>query len=892
MEFKSKNSFQSLDKLTVSGKKYNFFNLAKAEKNGLKNINKLPKSIKVLLENLLRFEDDITVNKKQIEAIAEWLKTKSSKQEIAYRPARILLQDYTGIPAVADLAAMRDAVKSKNKDPKKINPLSTVDLVIDHSVMVDNYAKKDSFSKNVQREFDRNGERYSFLKWGQSAFNNFRVVPPGTGICHQVNLEYLSKVVWSSETNGELFAYPDTLVGTDSHTTMVNGLSVLGWGVGGIEAEAAMLGQPISMLIPEVIGFEINGKLTEGTTASDLVLTIVQMLRKKGVVGKFVEFFGSGLKNLSLADRATIANMAPEYGATCGFFPTDDETIKYLKFSGRDENTIALVEKYSKEQGLWSDQNEKIEFTDTISLDLNSVVPSISGPKRPQDKVLLTSASKDFDKAFKENTKRKVPLEAKVKNKDFKIKDGDIVIGAITSCTNTSNPSVMIGAGLLAKKAVEKGLKVKPWVKTSLAPGSQVVTDYLEKAGLNKFLDQLGFNLVGYGCTTCIGNSGPLDKEISDTIHKENLYAVSVLSGNRNFEGRINPDVKANYLASPPLVVAYALAGNMHHDLYKVPLGKDKSGKDVFLKDIWPSNKEIEELILKSINADMFVKRYSNVSEGPKEWSSIKTNQSSIYNWEDNSTYVKRPPFFDNLSDKPEGFKKIKDARPLLLLGDTVTTDHISPAGSIKKDSPTGDYFMEHQVQQKDFNSYGARRGNHEVMLRGTFGNIRIRNEMAPGTEGGFTVLQPDGKQMSVYDAAMEYKKRGNSLVVIAGKEYGTGSSRDWAAKGTKLLGVKAVIAESFERIHRSNLVGMGILPLQFKEGFDRKKLNIKGTELFTIIDIEKGINPRAEVSCEIKYADGSSKTIKLLSRIDTENEIEYYKNGGILQYVLRNMLN
>ena len=623
----NKNSYKSLASINIDGKNYKYFSLAEAETNGLTGISKLPKSIKVLLENLLRFEDDITVNKKQIEAIAEWLKTKSSKQEIAYRPARILLQDYTGIPAVADLAAMRDAVKSKNKDPKKINPLSTVDLVIDHSVMVDNYAKKDSFSKNVQREFDRNGERYSFLKWGQSAFNNFRVVPPGTGICHQVNLEYLSKVVWSSETNGELFAYPDTLVGTDSHTTMVNGLSVLGWGVGGIEAEAAMLGQPISMLIPEVIGFEINGKLTEGTTASDLVLTIVQMLRKKGVVGKFVEFFGSGLKNLSLADRATIANMAPEYGATCGFFPTDDETIKYLKFSGRDENTIALVEKYSKEQGLWSDQNEKIEFTDTISLDLNSVVPSISGPKRPQDKVLLTSASKDFDKAFKENTKRKVPLEAKVKNKDFKIKDGDIVIGAITSCTNTSNPSVMIGAGLLAKKAVEKGLKVKPWVKTSLAPGSQVVTDYLEKAGLNKFLDQLGFNLVGYGCTTCIGNSGPLDQEISDTIHKENLYAVSVLSGNRNFEGRINPDVKANYLASPPLVVAYALAGNMHHDLYKEPLGKDKSGKDVFLKDIWPSNKEIEELILKSISADMFVKRYSNVSEGPKEWSSIKTNQ-------------------------------------------------------------------------------------------------------------------------------------------------------------------------------------------------------------------------------------------------------------------------
>ncbi len=889
MNFKSKDSFKSLDKLEVLGKSYHFYNLSKAEKSGLKNIKKLPKSLKVLLENLLRFEDGVTVDSKQIKGVADWLKTKSSKMEIAYRPARILLQDYTGIPAVADLAAMRDAVKSKKKDPEKINPLSTVDLVIDHSVMVDNYAKNDSFKKNVEREFYRNGERYSFLKWGQSAFDNFRVVPPGTGICHQVNLEYLSKVVWSSEMEGKTYAYPDTLVGTDSHTTMVNGLSVLGWGVGGIEAEAAMLGQPISMLIPEVIGFEIKGKLTEGTTASDLVLTIVQMLRKKGVVGKFVEFYGDGLKNLSLADRATIANMAPEYGATCGFFPVDEETVKYLKFSGRNEKTISLVEKYSKEQGLWA--SGEIEFTDTISLDLNKVVPSISGPKRPQDKVLLTEAAKSFDKAFKENTNRKVPLESKVDKKDFKIKDGDIVISAITSCTNTSNPSVMIGAGLLAKKAVEKGLKVKPWVKTSLAPGSQVVTDYLEKAGLNKYLDQLGFNLVGYGCTTCIGNSGPLDKEISDTIHKENLYAVSVLSGNRNFEGRINPDVKANYLASPPLVVAYALVGNMHHDLYKNPLGKDQKGKDIFLKDIWPTNKEIEELILKSINADMFVKRYSNVSEGPKEWSSIKTDQSSIYNWEESSTYVKRPPFFDNLPDKPEGFKKIKNARPLLILGDTVTTDHISPAGSIKKDSPTGDYFMEHQVQQKDFNSYGARRGNHEVMLRGTFGNIRIRNEMAPGSEGGFTMLQPDGKQMSVYDAAMEYKKRGNSLVVIAGKEYGTGSSRDWAAKGTKLLGVKAVIAESFERIHRSNLVGMGILPLQFKEGFDRKKLNIKGTELFTIIDIEKGINPRAEVSCEINYIDGSSKTIELLSRIDTENEIEYYKNGGILQYVLRNML-
>jgi aconitate hydratase len=784
---------------------------------------------------------------------------------------------------------MRDAVKSKNIDPKKINPLSTVDLVIDHSVMVDAYATKDSFTKNVAQEFLRNGERYSFLKWGQKAFNNFRVVPPGTGICHQVNLEYLSKVVWSTDLEGESYAYPDTLVGTDSHTTMVNGLSVLGWGVGGIEAEAAMLGQPISMLIPEVVGFEINGKLTEGTTATDLVLTIVQMLRAKGVVGKFVEFYGAGLKNLTLADRATIANMAPEYGATCGFFPVDEETLKYLKFSGRDQITIDLVEKYSKAQGFWA--SDDIIFTDTLALDLSTVVPSISGPKRPQDKVLLTEASAAFANVQKENTKRDKPVETKVEGADFSIKDGDIVIAAITSCTNTSNPSVLIGAGLLAKKAIEKGLKVKPWVKTSLAPGSQVVTDYLEKAGLNKPLDQLGFNLVGYGCTTCIGNSGPLNKNISDAIQKENLYAVSVLSGNRNFEGRINPDVKANYLASPPLVVAYALAGTMHFDLYKTPLGKDQSGNDVFLKDIWPSNKEIQDLILTSINAEMFINRYSNVSEGSKEWSAIKTVDSSIYNWDDASTYVKKPPFFEDLPDEPEGFFEIKDARPLLVLADSVTTDHISPAGTIKKDSPTGDYFMDHQVQQKDFNSYGARRGNHEVMMRGTFGNIRIRNEMAPGTEGGVTTLFPDNKVMSVYEAAMEYKKRGNDLVVIAGKEYGTGSSRDWAAKGTKLLGVKAVIAESFERIHRSNLVGMGILPFQFKDGFDRKKLNIKGSELFGFTNIEKGVDPRQEVECEIKYIDGTIKKVQLLCRIDTENEVEYYKNGGILQFVLRNML-
>jgi len=889
MKIHSKDSFKSLKELKVDNKVYKIFSLKEVEKSELQGISKLPKSLKILLENLLRFEDSKTVKEDQIRAIKEWLEKKSSRTEIAFRPTRVLMQDYTGIPAIADLAAMRDAIKLKKKDPNKINPLSTVDLVIDHSVMVDTYASKDSFRKNVEKEFLRNGERYSFLKWSQQAFNNFRVVPPGTGICHQVNLEYLSKVVWSSKSNGDMYAYPDTLVGTDSHTTMVNGLSVLGWGVGGIEAEAGMLGQPISMLIPEVVGFKLQNKLPEGTTATDLVLTIVQLLRQKGVVGKFVEFYGDGLKNLSLADRATIANMAPEYGATCGFFPVDEETLKYLKFSGREKHTISLVEHYSKDQGLWADDN--IIFSDTLNLDLSTVVPSISGPKRPQDKVLLTESAKSFSKALEENANRQNLKEEPVLGTDFKLKDGSIVIAAITSCTNTSNPNVLIGAGLLAKKAIAKGLKVKPWVKTSLAPGSKVVTDYLEKAGLNKYLDELGFHLVGYGCTTCIGNSGPLKKNISDAIQKGDLYAVSVLSGNRNFEGRINPDVKASYLASPPLVVAYALAGSMNIDLYKEPLGQDKEGKDVFLKDIWPTNKEIEELILTSINADMFVKRYSNISEGPKEWRAIKTNDSNIYNWDDTSTYIKKPPFFENMSDQPEGFKKINDARPLLILGDTVTTDHISPAGSIKKDSPTGDYFMEHQVQQKDFNSYGARRGNHEVMKRGAFGNIRIRNEIAPGTEGGFTKIYPEGKVTSVYEAAMEYKKRGNDLVVVAGKEYGTGSSRDWAAKGTKLLGIKAVIAESFERIHRSNLVGMGVLPLQFKEGFDRKKLNIKGSELFTIIDIEKGVRPRQEVDCEIKYADGVSKKIKLLCRIDTANEIEYYKHGGILQYVLRNIL-
>ena len=885
----NKNSYKSLSDLEVNGKNFKYYSLKKAELNGLQGVSKLPKSLKVLLENLLRYEDDVSVNKNQIEAVKNWLDTKKSKTEIAYRPARVLLQDYTGIPAVADLAAMREAVKEKNKDPNTINPLSAVDLVIDHSVQVDQSAKKDSFEKNVDIEFKRNGERYSFLKWGQSAFNNFRIVPPGTGICHQVNLEYLSKVVWSEEYKGEKYLFPDTLVGTDSHTTMVNGLSVLGWGVGGIEAEAGMLGQPISMLIPEVVGFEVTKKMPEGTTATDLVLTVVKMLRDKGVVGKFVEFYGEGLKNLTLADRATIANMAPEYGATCGFFPIDEETLKYLEFSGRDKETVAIVEKYAKEQGLWS--SDEIEFTDKISLDMSTVVPTISGPKRPQDKVLLTDASNNFKKVFKEATDKKDYKISKVKDTDYEIKDGSILIAAITSCTNTSNPNVLIGAGLLAKKAVELGLNVKPWVKTSLAPGSQVVTDYLEKAGLNTYLDQLGFNLVGYGCTTCIGNSGPLAENIVDAIQKENLYAVSVLSGNRNFEGRISPHIKANYLASPPLVVAYALAGHMEFDLIKDSFGKDKNGKDVFLKDIWPSNKEIENTLKNSLNADMFVKRYSNVSEGPKQWQEIKTEKSSIYNWDENSTYVKKPPFFENLSDEPEGFKEIKNARPLLILGDMVTTDHISPAGNIQKDSPTGEYFMNYQILPKDYNSYGSRRGNHEVMMRGTFANIRIKNEMAPGTEGGFTTLYPEEKVMSVYDAVVEYKKRGTDLVVVGGKEYGTGSSRDWAAKGTKLLGVKVVIAESFERIHRSNLIGMGILPLQFTENMNRKNLNLLGSELISVIDIEKGINPSDKVKVEIKYASGDVKIIDTLCRIDTKNELEYYKNGGILQYVLRNMI-
>ena len=884
-----KNSYNCLKSLNIDGKSYKYFSLKEAEKNGLDGISKLPKSLLVLLENLLRFEDGKSVTKSQIDAIKLWLKSKKSNTEIAYRPARVLLQDYTGIPAVADLAAMREAVKEQNKDPKKINPLSPVDLVIDHSVQVDDFANENSLNKNVEIEFNRNGERYSFLKWGQQAFDNFRIVPPGTGICHQVNLEYLSKVVWNSKSENDEYIFPDTLVGTDSHTTMVNGLSVLGWGVGGIEAEAGMLGQPISMLIPEVIGFKLKNKLPEGTTATDLVLNVVNILRDKGVVGKFVEFFGSGLKNLSLADRATIANMAPEYGATCGFFPIDDETLKYLKFSGRDEKTLKIVETYAKEQGLWA--SEHIEFTDIVELDMSTIAPTISGPKRPQDKVLLTEAKVSYEKNYKEITNRLTEKVSNVSGTNFKLKDGSIVIAAITSCTNTSNPNVLIGAGLVAKKAIEKGLKVKPWVKTSFAPGSQVVTDYLKKSGLNRYLDELGFNLVGYGCTTCIGNSGPLPENISNSIKNNNIYAVSVLSGNRNFEGRISPLVKANYLASPPLVVAYSLAGSMQVDLYKEPLGQDINGQDVYLKDIWPTNKEIENVLFNSLNPEMFRERYSNVSKGPEQWQKIKTKESSIYDWDDNSTYVKKPPFFENLSQTPEGFKAIKDARPLLILGDSVTTDHISPAGNIQKESPTGEYFMKRQVLPKDYNSYGSRRGNHEVMMRGTFANIRIRNEVAPGTEGGFTKLYPENKVMPVYDAVVEYKKRGTDLVVIGGKEYGTGSSRDWAAKGTKLLGIKAVIAESFERIHRSNLIGMGILPLQFINGSNRKNLKLNGSELFSLNKLENGIKPSDEVELEIKYNNGEIKKIKVLSRIDTSNELEYYKNGGILQYVLRNMI-
>jgi aconitate hydratase len=878
------DSLKTRRTLTVGGQSYDYFSL-KAASEQIGDISRLPYSMKVLLENLLRHEDGRSVSTDDIKSLVQWVQDRTSTREIAYRPARILLQDFTGVPAVVDLAAMRDAVTSFNADPQLINPLSPVDLVIDHSVMVDHFGTENAFDKNVELEYERNGERYEFLRWGQTAFDNFRVVPPGTGICHQVNLEYLAQTVWTSENNGKTIAYPDTLVGTDSHTTMVNGLGVLGWGVGGIEAEAAMLGQPISMVLPEVIGFKMTGQLREGMTATDLVLTVTQMLRAKGVVGKFVEFYGDGLDHLTLADQATISNMAPEYGATCGIFPVDEETLRYLRFTGRAEDRIALVEAYAKEQGMWRDANTPDPvFTDTLELDLTKVEPSLAGPKRPQDRIALSTAAGAFRELLGVEA-------APQKADDAPLADGDVVIAAITSCTNTSNPSVLIGAGLVARKARALGMKVKPWVKTSLAPGSQVVTEYLEKAGLQEDLNAMGFNLVGYGCTTCIGNSGPLPDDIRDAIHTNDLNVCAVLSGNRNFEGRISPDIKSNYLASPPLVVAYALSGNMLNDIYEDPIGQDRDGNDVFLKDVWPTNAEINALIESSLSREMFEDRYSNVFAGDGKWRDIPVTTGQTYRWNDGSTYVRHPSFFEGMEPEPTMPKDIAGARVLAILADSVTTDHISPAGAIKEDGPAGDYLKEHQVRPLDFNSYGSRRGNHEVMMRGTFANVRIRNEMAPGTEGGVTIHHPSGEQMSIYDAAMRYQAEEVPLVVLGGKEYGTGSSRDWAAKGTRLLGVRAVIVESFERIHRSNLVGMGVLPLQFLEGMDRKTLELTGKEIFDISGIETDLAPRTNLGCTITYEDGSKKDVELLCRIDTLDEIDYYQNGGILQYVLRNML-
>jgi aconitate hydratase len=891
------NSFNAKDTLAVDGKEYTYYSLPEAAKS-LGDISRLPYSLKVLLENMLRYEDDRTVSADDVKAVADWLQTQSSSREIAYRPARVLMQDFTGVPAVVDLAAMRDAMVNLGGDPDKINPLSPVDLVIDHSVMVDSFGSANAFAENVDREFQRNNERYAFLRWGQSAFDNFRVVPPGTGICHQVNLEYLAQVVWTKDENGETVAYPDTLVGTDSHTTMINGLAVLGWGVGGIEAEAAMLGQPISMLIPEVVGFKLTGQLPEGATATDLVLTVVQMLRAKGVVGKFVEFYGDGLSHLTLADRATISNMAPEYGATCGFFPIDAETLNYLEFSGREPERIALVEAYAKAQGLWrQDDTPDPVFTDTLALDLSTVEPSLAGPKRPQDRVLLSNLAQQFMTSDFPSfsgldsyaQKRSVP----VAGTDYDLTDGAVAIAAITSCTNTSNPSVMIGAGLVARKARAKGLSVKPWVKTSLAPGSQVVSDYLEKANLQEDLDALGFNLVGYGCTTCIGNSGPLPDPIVEAINAEDLVVGAVLSGNRNFEGRVSPHTKANYLASPPLVVAYAIAGNLAIDLKTDPIGQDADGRPVYLKDIWPSTAEIKTVMAAALTPEMFRSRYSNVFSGTPDWQQIQTVDSKTYAWKSDSTYVQNPPFFEGMGATVNGqaFADIQGARPLALLGDSITTDHISPAGAIKTDSPAGSYLTGNQVTVADFNSFGSRRGNHEVMMRGTFANIRLQNEMVPGTAGGVTQYMPDGTEMSIYDAAMQYQAAGTPLVVIAGKEYGTGSSRDWAAKGTRLLGVKAVVAESFERIHRSNLVGMGVLPLQFQPGSDRTTLGLDGSETFDITGLSHGIQPGMTLTLTVHRADGSQTEVPVLCRIDTLDEVEYYRNGGILHYVLRQLL-
>lgn len=879
---------QTRETLTLEGQDYTYYSLEKASKE-LGDISRLPYCLKILLENMLRLQDERAVKAKDIKALAEWIKTRTSQHEIAFTPARVLMQDFTGVPAVVDLAAMRDAISRMGGDPTIINPLAPVDLIIDHSVIVDRFASGDAYTFNVHREVERNFERYAFLKWGQKAFDNFKVVPPGTGICHQVNLEYLGQVVWTSKRGDQVEVYPDTLVGTDSHTTMINGLGILGWGVGGIEAEAAMLGQPFSMVIPDVIGFRLEGKLKEGTTATDLVLTVTQMLRAKGVVGKFVEFYGPGLKHLTIADRATIGNMSPEYGATCGIFPIDEETISYLKFTGRDPHRVKLVEAYAKAQGLWHGKDPV--FTDTIVLNLADVEPSLAGPTRPQDKILLKNAvSSALSTLAHDDKERERTQGIPVGDEPYTLNHGDVVIAAITSCTNTSNPRVMVGAALLARNAVQKGLKTKPWVKTSLAPGSQVVTDYYEKAGLQKDLDALGFNLVGYGCTTCIGNSGPFLSPIAKAIDDNDLSVAAVLSGNRNFEGRVHPQVKMNYLASPPLVVAYAIAGSMLTDLINDPLGQDDKGHDVYLRHIWPSSKEIEKVIQTCLTPEMFTKRYANVFEGDGDWKKMKIEGAVTYGWPA-STYVKNPPFFDNMPVRPAALQDIKGARPLAILGDSISTDHISPAGSIKIDSPAGLYLLEHNVEVGDFNSYGSRRGNHEVMMRGTFANIRLQNEMTRGITGGVTRHIPSGELMSIYDAAMRYQGEGTPLIIVAGKDYGIGSSRDWAAKGPRLLGVKAVIAESFERIHRSNLIGMGILPLVFTEGDTRLTLNLDGSERFDIEGLEGTLQPKMRINARIHRPNGTKELIPLLCRIDTENEVEYYKHGGILHYVIRQLM-
>tara|TARA_R110000751_G_scaffold2018_8_gene8912 strand:- start:260276 stop:262951 length:2676 start_codon:yes stop_codon:yes gene_type:complete len=883
-----KDTLGTRSTLTVNGKDYAYYSFAKAEEK-IGDVSKLPFSLKVLLENMLRFEDGgFTVSTDDAQAIADWQKNPATGKEIQYRPARVLLQDFTGVPCVVDLAAMRDAISKLGGDTAKINPQVPVNLVIDHSVMVDEFGHPKAFEKNVELEYARNAERYDFLKWGSKSFENFSAVPPGTGICHQVNLEYIGKGVWSTDDpDGNAVAYPDTCVGTDSHTTMINGLGVLGWGVGGIEAEAAMLGQPISMLIPEVVGFKLTGAMAEGVTATDLVLTCVQMLREVGVVGRFVEFYGDGVANLSLADRATIANMAPEYGATCGFFGIDEKTLEYMRLTGRDEETIALVEAYSKEQGMWFTPEAEPVFTKTLDLDVSKVVPSLAGPKRPQDRVALPQVDELFNSDLEKIYKKSAPVRVEVEDAHHDIGDGDVVIAAITSCTNTSNPDVLIAAGLVAKKAHEKGLKPKPWVKTSLAPGSQVVTDYLVKSGLQDDLDAMGFDLVGYGCTTCIGNSGPLAPPISKAINGNDIVAASVLSGNRNFEGRVSPDVRANFLASPPLVVAYSILGTVTKDITETPVGQDQQGNDVMLADIWPSNAEVREHRAANIDREMFVTRYADVYKGDEHWQAIKVEASDTYRWNPTSTYVASPPFFEDMEMTPAPVTDITDAKPLAILGDSVTTDHISPAGSIKEDSPAGSYLQSHQVAKQDFNSYGSRRGNHDVMMRGTFANIRIKNEMVPGVEGGVTTY--NGEQMPIYDAAMKHKEDGTPLVVVAGKEYGTGSSRDWAAKGTILLGVKAVIVESYERIHRSNLIGMGVLPLQFKDGDTRNSLGLTGSDSFTIKGLAD-LSPSQDVEVEVTREDGSTFSFTALCRIDTANEMEYYRNGGILHYVLRKL--